>query len=81
MGRGGRRRRRTRGVVRVPKEKISDGQKGDVKFEDKVGRKYSISRGEAKLYRGVIQVKGVQGGTHSVTSGDKARGSSKSESC
>ena len=78
MGRGGRRRRRTRGVVRVPKEKISDGQKGDVKFEDKVGRKYSISRGEAKLYRGVIQ---VQGGTHSVTSGDKARGSSKSESC
>ena len=34
----------------------------------------SISRGRARLYSGGIHVGGVRGGSHSVTSGNTARG-------
>ena len=40
----------------------------------RVGWECSISRGGARLYSGGIHVGGVQGGSHSVTSGDTAGG-------
>ena len=49
-------------------------------LKTRVGRECSISRGRARLYSGGIQVRGVQGRSHSATSGDTAGGSSKSES-
>ena len=38
-------------------------------LETRVGGDCSISRGGAKLYSGGIHVRGVQGGSHSVTAG------------
>ena len=40
----------------------------------RVGRECSINREGDRLYSGGIQVGGVRGGSHSVTSGDAAGG-------
>ena len=49
-----------------------DGAEGeDTKW---VGRERSISRGRARLYSGGIQVGGIRGGSHRVTSKDAAGG-------
>ena len=42
----------------------------------RVGRECSISKGGVRLYSGGIHVRGVQGGSHSVTSGDTVVGGS-----
>ena len=55
------------------------GRRGIGSLETRVGRECSISRGRARLYSGGIQV-GVRGGSHSVTSRDTARETSKDES-
>ena len=56
------------------------GRRGIRGLKARVGQECSISRG-VRLYSGGIQVGRVEGGSHSVTSRDKAGASSKSESC
>ena len=54
----------------------------DKKFEDEGWAGVSISRRRARLYGGGILVGGVQGESHSITSGDTAEQAAlKSESC
>ena len=43
-------------------------------LKTRVGRECSISRGSARLYSGGIQIGGVRGRSHSVTSRDAAGG-------
>ena len=50
------------------------GQRKIRGLETRVGRECSISRRRARLYSGGIHVGGVQGKSHSVTSGDTAGG-------
>ena len=57
------------------------GRRGIRGLKTRVGLECSISRRRARLYSGGILVGGVLGERHSVTSGDIAGGSSKSESC
>ena len=68
-------------MVRRQREKIKNGQMGVRGLKTRVGQECSISRQRARLYSGGIHGEGVQGESHSVTSGDTARGSSRSESC
>ena len=57
------------------------GQPGIRALKTRVGRECSNSRRRARFYNRGIQVGGVRGESHGVTSGDTAEGSSKSESC
>ena len=50
------------------------GRRGIRGLKTRVGRECSISRRRTRLYSGVIQVRGVRGESHSVTSGDTAGG-------
>ena len=68
-------------MVRGQREKIQNGSKGDKRLKTRVELECSISRRRARLYSEGIHVRGVRGESHSVTSGDTAGGSSKSESC
>ena len=58
-------------VVREQREKIQNGQMRDRRFGDD-GARVQLSRGEARLYIGGIHVRGVRGGSHSVTAGGGA---------
>ena len=57
------------------------GRRGIRSLKTRVGQECSISRRKARLYSGGKHVEGVRGESHSVSSGDTAGGSSKSESC
>ena len=50
------------------------GRRGIRDLKTRVGRECSINRRRARLYSGGIRVGGVQGESHSVTSGDTAGG-------
>ena len=50
------------------------GRRGITGLKTRVGRERSISRGRARLYSGGIQVGGIRGGSHRVTSKDAAGG-------
>ena len=56
-------------------------QRGIRGLKTRVRRECSISRRRARLYSGSIHVGGARGESHSVTSGNTAGGSSKSENC
>ena len=66
--------------MRGQREKVQNGQRGIRDLKTRVGQECSISRG-GRLYSGGIQTRGVQRGSHSVTSRGTAGGRSKSESC
>ena len=59
-------------VLREQRGKIQNGPMGVRSLRPRVGRVCSISRRRARLYGVGIQVGGVQGESHSVTSGDTA---------
>ena len=59
-------------MVRGKREKIQNGQTGIRGLKMRVGQECCISRGLATMYSGGIHVKGVRGGSHSVTSWDTA---------
>ena len=60
-------------MVREKREEIQNGQEGDKRFENEGGGSEALAGG-GRLYRGSIQVRGVQGGSHNVASGDMAGG-------
>ena len=50
------------------------GRRGIRSLKTRVGRECSISRRMARLYSGGIHVRGVQGESHNVTSGNTTEG-------
>ena len=67
-------------MVRGQREKIQNGPTRIKSLKKRMGRECRISRRRARLCSGGIHVGGVRGESHSVTSGDTAGGSTKSES-
>ena len=61
-------------VVRGRGRTYRMGQQGIRGLKTRVERECSISRQRARLYSGSIQVGGIRGESHSVTSGDTAGG-------
>ena len=69
-------------MVRRKREKIQNGQREIRGLKTRVGGGSAAlaEGGQIVQWRG-IQTRRVRGGSHSVTSGDTAGGSSRSESC